>query len=106
MLSPYRGFRDVRSEMEQMFDEMFNLGHRPRQNRGPLAEWAPATDVLSRDGDLVIRAELPGIKQEDVDIHDPERGFDHLWRAQSRAGRRAWRPTTCASGVAALSGAA
>ena len=68
MLSPYRGFRDVRSEMEQMFDEMFNLARRPRQNREQVAEWAPAMDVLSQDGDLVVRAELPGMKQEDVDI--------------------------------------
>lgn len=68
MLSPYRGFRDVRSEMEQMFDEMFNLARRPRPNREQIVEWAPAMDVLSRDGDLVVRAELPGLKQEDVDI--------------------------------------
>ncbi|MBD0358387.1 MAG: Hsp20/alpha crystallin family protein, partial [Rubrobacter sp.] len=25
-------------------------------------------DVVAKDGDLVLRAELPGIKQEDVDI--------------------------------------
>ncbi|MGF1473576.1 MAG: Hsp20/alpha crystallin family protein [Rubrobacteraceae bacterium] len=68
MLSPYRGFRDVRSEMEQMFDEVFNLARRPRQGRSQVAEWAPAMDVLSQNGDLVVRVELPGIKQEDVDI--------------------------------------
>lgn len=68
MLSPYRGFRDVRSEMEQMFDEMFNLARRPRQNREQIAEWAPAMDVLSQNGDLIVKAELPGMKQEDVDI--------------------------------------
>jgi HSP20 family protein len=33
-----------------------------------LTEWAPAVDVLSEDGDLLIRAELPGLKQENVDI--------------------------------------
>ena len=68
MLSPYRGFRDVRSEMEQVFDEMFGLARRPRQGREPAAAWAPSMDVLSQDGDLVVRAELPGMKQEDVDI--------------------------------------
>ena len=31
--------------------------------------WAPAIDVLQNDGDdLVVRAELPGTKPEDVDI--------------------------------------
>ncbi len=71
-LSPFRGrgFYDVQGEMNRMFDEMFGglarvagrqQGERPMQ-------WAPALDVLHEDGDLVVRAELPGVKQEDVDI--------------------------------------
>ena len=31
-------------------------------------EWAPSVDVLSDGGDMLIRAELPGLKSEDVDI--------------------------------------
>ena len=33
-----------------------------------LTEWAPVIDVVTKDGDLVIRAELPGVKQDDVEI--------------------------------------
>ena len=70
MLSPFRGFYDTQSEVDRLFNEM--LGGLSRR-RGPqddqqLARWAPAVDVLTRDSDLVIRAELPGVKQEDVDI--------------------------------------
>lgn len=69
MLSPFKGFRDVRSEMEQMFDEMLGgVSRRPVRQRTQFAEWAPAIDARSRDGDLVISAELPGVKLEDVDI--------------------------------------
>lgn len=69
MLSPFRGFRDVRSEMEQMFDEMLGgLARRPAGQRRQFAEWAPAIDAFSKNGDLVIKAELPGVKLEDVDI--------------------------------------
>lgn len=69
MLSPYRGFRDVRSEVEQMFDEVFgSLGRLPGRRAAQAAEWTPAIDALSRDGDLVVRAELPGVKQEEVDV--------------------------------------
>ena len=70
MLSPFRGFYDAQSEVDRLFNEMLG-GQGPRRRRGgsqQLAEWAPAMDVLTRDGDLVIRAELPGVKQEDVDI--------------------------------------
>jgi HSP20 family protein len=79
MLSPFRGrrgFYDPVSEMNRMFDEMLGGGlarrQGGRQQRTEATEWAPAIDVVAKDGDLVLRAELPGIKQEDVDItlHD------------------------------------
>ncbi len=74
MLSPFRGrrgFYDPLSEVNRMVDDMFgNLMRRPGGQQGAqqLAEWAPAIDVVTKDSDLVIRAELPGVKQEDVDI--------------------------------------
>ena len=77
MLSPFRGrrgFYDPVSEMNRMFDDMLGgMMRRPGgQQRSELTEWAPAIDVVAKDGDLVLRAELPGIKQEDVGItlHD------------------------------------
>jgi HSP20 family protein len=33
-----------------------------------VATWAPAMDIFSRDDRLVIRAALPGVAKEDVDI--------------------------------------
>ena len=59
------------SEMNRMFDDMLGgMMRRPggQQQRAEMTEWAPAIDVVAKDGDLVLRAELPGIKQEDVDI--------------------------------------
>jgi HSP20 family protein len=69
-LSPFRGFYDMQSEMNRMFDEVFgSLGRRGGgQQADAPTRWAPALDVLQEDGDIVIRAELPGVKLEDVDI--------------------------------------
>ena len=71
-LSQFRGFYDRQSEMNRTFDEVFgNLarsGGRQQQQGVLTARWAPALDVLQEDGDIVVRAELPGVKQEDVDI--------------------------------------
>ena len=71
-LSPYRGrgFYDVHSEMNRMFDEMFGSFARTggRQQGAQPMQWAPALDVLHEDGDVVVRAELPGVKQEDVEV--------------------------------------
>jgi HSP20 family protein len=71
MLSPFRGrrgFYDPVSEMNRMFDDMLGgMMRRPggQQQRSELTEWAPAIDVVAKDGNLVLRAELPGIKQEE-----------------------------------------
>jgi HSP20 family protein len=74
-LSPFRrgggGFWDPLSEVNRMFDDMFGgLMRRPGGHRTgtEVTEWAPAVDALQRDGDLIIRAELPGVRPEDVDI--------------------------------------
>lgn len=70
MLSPFRGFYDTQSEVDRLFNEMLGgLGRRWERRGGQrLVQWAPAVDVLTKDNDLMIRAELPGVKPEDVDI--------------------------------------
>jgi HSP20 family protein len=68
-LSPFRGFGDMQSQMDRMFNEMLgNLNRSPARQLEGVTEWAPAVDATEKDGNLVIRAELPGVKPEDVDI--------------------------------------
>src|SRR5215216_5881078 len=69
-MSPYRGFYDMQSEMNRMFDEVFGgLSRRSGRQQGDApTRWAPVLDVLQEEGDIVVRAELPGVKLEDVDI--------------------------------------
>jgi HSP20 family protein len=68
-----RGFYDPQSEMNRLFDEMFGglssrrSGGQQRGGQGG-AEWAPAIDVVQKDDDLVVRAELPGARPEEVEI--------------------------------------
>ena len=62
---------DVHGEMNRLFDEMFGgLARRSggRQGEGASDSWSPALDVLHEDGDVLVRAELPGVKPDDVDI--------------------------------------
>jgi HSP20 family protein len=68
-LSPFRGFWDMQSQMDRMFSEMLgNAGRSPARQLEGMTEWAPAVDATEKDGNLVIRAELPGVRPEDVDI--------------------------------------
>lgn len=70
MLNPMRGFVDIQSEMDRMFEDFFRGGLARGGRRGvdQAVQWAPAIDAVHKDGDLVVRAELPGVKPEDVDI--------------------------------------
>jgi HSP20 family protein len=71
-----RGFYDPHSEINRLLDEMMGGTAGPARSsgrqQGVATEWAPALDALTKNSDLVIRAELPGLKLEDVDIslHD------------------------------------
>ena len=74
-MRPFSGrwFYDPQSEMNRLFDEMFGRlssrrsGGQPR-GQGGATGWAPAIDVVQKDDDLVVRAELPGAKPEEVEV--------------------------------------
>jgi HSP20 family protein len=66
MLSPFRGFRDIQSEMNRMMAETF--GRVPQTVSTAEAGWTPTVDVVTKDNDINIRAELPGMKREEVDV--------------------------------------
>jgi len=34
----------------------------------PIQAWAPAVDIFEKDHNLIIRAELPGVKKDEIDI--------------------------------------
>ncbi len=69
-LTPFRGFYDVQSEINRAYDEMFgSLARTSGRQQGEVSpSWVPTLDVLQEDRDIVVRAELPGVKQDDVNI--------------------------------------
>ncbi len=68
--NPFRGVTDIVSEMHRMSDRMMGADPGPvTQERGHSDAWSPTTDILARGPDLVIRCELPGVQESDVEIH-------------------------------------
>jgi HSP20 family protein len=55
----------MQEEMNRYFDDFFG-----EQRRG-LAEgaWLPAVDVSETDSEMVVRAELPGMTQDDIEVN-------------------------------------
>ena len=66
MLSPFRRFWDMQGEINRMMAEAFR--GMPQMPTAESTGWTPTVDVVTKDNDMVIRAELPGMKREDVDV--------------------------------------
>ena len=56
---PFAELGELRTRFDRMFDEWLD---------GRERAWTPAIDVVREDGHLVVRADLPGIKPEEVTI--------------------------------------
>ena len=56
---PFADLADLRSRFDRVLEEI--SGGRQRA-------WTPAVDVVRRDGNIIVRADIPGIKPEDVKI--------------------------------------
>ena len=76
MPSPRRdlfGFSDLRDEMDRIWETMFTRG-RPGSSSFVFNQTLPV-DVFEKDGQLHVRAELPGIDEKDIDIEVTQEGL-------------------------------
>jgi len=69
-LIPWRPFGEL-EEMERHFEDIFGRSLLPSAwRRVPATEmgWAPAIEVFEKEDNFVVKAELPGMKQEEIDV--------------------------------------
>jgi HSP20 family protein len=69
-VSPFRAMQRMADEMERMFDD-FGLRRgwlRPFSRTTGEEIWVPEVEVVQQDDQLKIRADLPGLKREDVTV--------------------------------------
>jgi len=66
---PVRDLVSLQDRMNMLFSQSFR-----GINRGGSEEdwaqgaWSPAVDIYEKDGNIVLKAELPGIEAKDVDV--------------------------------------
>ena len=65
--SPFSFMRRFGEGMEQLFAD-FGVGGLMPRGFNELAAWTPQIEMFERDNQLVIRADLPGLKKDDVQI--------------------------------------
>jgi HSP20 family protein len=61
---PFRGFTSLQGQINRLFSEAFDR----TSEEGNLTSWAPAVDIYETEHNLVVKADLPDIKPEELDI--------------------------------------
>ncbi len=65
--NPMREMFNVRNRMNHIFDDFFSPTLKGDQEAS-LWNWKPVVDVYDNDDNIVIKAELPGVDKENIDI--------------------------------------
>ena len=66
---PFRDLVSLQDRMNRLFDESFRgIGRGAEESDFSLGAWAPAVDIFEKDGNIVLKAELPGVDPKDVDV--------------------------------------
>ena len=63
---PVRDLLTLQERMNRMFDSSYRGGSEEDWALG--GSWAPAVDIYEQDGNIVLKAELPGVDPKDVDV--------------------------------------
>lgn len=63
---PFNGLDRIQSRINEFFDEA--LGHSRMYPTSATSTWYPPVDILESRDSYLIRAELPGMKKEDINL--------------------------------------
>ena len=70
---PFDMFETFQDEMARLWGQTWPFGswpltRRTAQTTDGAALWTPRVDVFEKNGDFVVKAELPGAKKEDIEV--------------------------------------
>jgi HSP20 family protein len=66
---PARELGTIQNEMNRLFNSFFDTPTpTPAAGNRTYQRWIPAMDLVETEGDFVLRADLPGLSEQDVNI--------------------------------------
>lgn len=70
--NPFKELESMRREMDRIWVELFPAQRRAepswRKPSGDKGTATPAIDIIDRPDEVLVKAELPGVKKEDIEI--------------------------------------
>jgi HSP20 family protein len=63
-LEPFRGL----STLQDQFNRLFNESFRNHPEESALTTWAPSVDIYETPNELVVKADLPAVNEQDIDV--------------------------------------
>ncbi len=92
--------RRMTSELDRVFADPFGFAAWPALPEPPASRWMPEVDLFERDGRLITKVDLPGMKKEDVSVEvsdgmlviagerrgETEKKTDRVYRAEREYG--------------------
>jgi HSP20 family protein len=62
---PFRNLASFQEQMNRLFEDSLARG---RGDESALTAWAPAVDIYETEFELVLKADLPDLQEEDIDV--------------------------------------
>jgi HSP20 family protein len=62
---PFRGLSTLHDQVNRLFNETMFRG---QPEDSAITTWAPAVDIYETPNELVVKADLPGVDEKDIDI--------------------------------------
>ena len=60
-----RGLPALQDQVNRLFEDNFS---RDRSGHADMATWAPVVDIYETENELVVKADLPGLQDKDIDV--------------------------------------
>src|SRR6185436_803820 len=62
---PFRDLNMLQDRMNRLFDD----AGRYRDEPSATTTWSPAVDIFETEGEIVVKAELPGMERKDITLN-------------------------------------
>src|SRR5215475_14428163 len=65
---PFRDLNALQDRMNRLFDDA-GRGWRSDSEPAATTSWSPAVDIFETEGEIVVKAELPGMERKDITLN-------------------------------------